>query len=68
MGQYCITKGEFGFYNYLYFFKKEAHPANGTASSEETTERMIGAKYLVSSASSLLNTWAGHLTCVCKKT
>ncbi len=65
---YYCTKGELGFYNDLYFFEKEAYLANGAASSEEAIGRMIGAEYLVSSASSLLNTWAGHLTCVCKKT
>jgi hypothetical protein len=65
---YCITKGELGFYNYLYFFKKEAYLANGAVSSEETKGRVIGAKYLVSSASSFFITWQDNLTCVCKKT
>jgi hypothetical protein len=61
---YYCTKGELGFYNDLYFFEKEAYLAKGTASSEETIGRVIGAEYLVSSASSFLNTWAGHLTCM----
>jgi len=41
---YYCTKGELGFYNDLYFFEKEAYLAKGTASSEETIGRVIGAK------------------------
>ena len=61
---YYCTKGELGFYNDLYFFEKEAYLAKGTASSEETIGRVIGPEYLVSSASSFLNTWVGHLICM----
>jgi hypothetical protein len=48
----------------LYFFKKEAYLANGAVSSEETIGRVIGAEYLVSSASSFFITWQDNLTCM----